>query len=153
MPLFHILEENNFQKLVPAGACLLMLTVTGAFLELFPELYRIIVRFATSEWRILTKQIAYESSDSGNPVLAVFIAGEFMDQVSEALNDFYIPFLFGYFIGSLCAMLSFACPLQNLIYTLAASHLCAAFFRAFYLMYSPFRPKFILQSSKYCFKF
>ncbi|TMW50703.1 hypothetical protein DOY81_004227 [Sarcophaga bullata] len=123
VPLFHILEENNFQKLVPAGACLLMLTVTGAFLELFPELYRIIVRFATSEWRILTKQIAYESSDSGNPVLAVFIA------------------------GSLCAMLSFACPLQNLTYTLAASHLCAAFFRAFYLMYSPFRPKFILQSN------
>ena len=78
VPLFHILEENNFQKLVPAGACLLMLTVTGAFLELFPELYRIIVRFATSEWRILTKQVAYESSDSGNPVLAVFIAGEFI---------------------------------------------------------------------------
>lgn len=53
-----------------------MLTVTGAFLELFPELYRIIVRFATSEWRILTKQIAYESVDSGNPILAVFIAGK-----------------------------------------------------------------------------
>lgn len=76
VPLFHILDENNFHKLVPAAACMLMLTVTGGFLELFPELYRIIVRFATSEWRILTKQIAYESSDSGNPVLAVFIAGE-----------------------------------------------------------------------------
>lgn len=76
VPLFHILDENNFNKLVPAAACMLMLTVTGGFLELFPELYRIIVRFATSEWRILTKQISYESSDSGNPVLAVFIAGE-----------------------------------------------------------------------------
>ncbi|KAM7352436.1 torn and diminished rhabdomeres isoform 2-T2 [Cochliomyia hominivorax] len=123
VPLFHILDENNFHKLVPAAACMLMLTVTGGFLELFPELYRIIVRFATSEWRILTKQIAYESSDSGNPVLAVFIA------------------------GSLCAMLSFACPLQNLSHTLAASHMCAVFFRAFYLLYSPFRPKFILQSN------
>ncbi|XP_058986292.1 uncharacterized protein LOC131806331 [Musca domestica] len=121
VPLFHILDENNFHKLVPAAACMLMLTVTGAFLELFPELYRIIVRFATSEWRILTKQIAYESSESGNPVLAVFIA------------------------GSLCAMLAFACPLQNLSYMLAASHLCAVFFRAFYLLYTPFRPKFILQ--------
>lgn len=76
VPLFHILDDNNFHKLVPAAACMLMLTVTGAFLELFPELYRIIVRFATSEWRILTKQIAYESSESGNPVLAVFIAGK-----------------------------------------------------------------------------
>ncbi|KAI8042199.1 hypothetical protein M5D96_003501 [Drosophila gunungcola] len=72
---------------------------SAAFLELFPELYGIVVRLATSEWRILSKQISYESSESGNPVLAVFIA------------------------GSMCAMLAFACPLQHLSYTLAAGHM------------------------------
>ncbi|XP_037927481.1 uncharacterized protein LOC119662015 [Teleopsis dalmanni] len=123
VPLFTILDENNFHKLVPAAACLLMLTCCGAFLELFPELYGIIVRFATSEWKVLSKQISYESSDSGNPVLAVFVA------------------------GSLCAMLAFACPLQNLTYMLAAGHLSAGFFRAFYLLYTPFRPKFMQQNS------
>lgn len=75
MPLSEILNEHDFHKLVPAAACLLMLVASGALLELFPELYGLIVRFASSEWKILTKQIAYESSDSGNPVLAVFIAG------------------------------------------------------------------------------
>ncbi|KAI9585499.1 uncharacterized protein LOC119633555 [Glossina fuscipes] len=123
VPLFNILDENNFHKLVPAAACLLMLTTAGAFLELFPELYGIIVKFATSEWRILSKQISYESTDSGNPVLAVFIG------------------------GSLCAMLAFACPLQNLSHTLAASHLSAILFRSFYLLYAPFRPKFIQQNN------
>lgn len=124
VPLFAILDEHNFHKLIPAAACMLMLTCSGAFLELFPELYGLIVRFASSEWKILTKQIAYESSDSGNPVLAVFIG------------------------GSLCAMLAFACPLQHLSYTLAASHITAGLLRALYLLYSPYRPKFIQPSSK-----
>lgn len=123
VPLFKILEENGFQKLIQAAACLLLLTCSGSFLELFPEMYSIIVRFAKSEWKILSRQISYESSDSGNPVLAVFIA------------------------GSLCAMVAFACPLQHLTYTLAAGHLCAGLFRAFYLLYSPFRPKYVQQNS------
>ncbi|ALC40342.1 tadr [Drosophila busckii] len=123
VPLFNILDESGFHKLVPAGACMLLLTSSTAFLELFPELYGIVVRLATSEWRILSKQISYESSDSGNPVLAVFIA------------------------GSLCAMLAFACPLQHLSYTLAASHMCAVMLRAFYLLYTPYRPKFMQPSS------
>lgn len=76
MPLSEILNEHGFHKLIPAAACLLMLVASGALLELFPELYGLIVRFASSEWKILTRQIAYESSDSGNPVLAVFIAGK-----------------------------------------------------------------------------
>ncbi|XP_026843106.1 uncharacterized protein LOC6593413 [Drosophila persimilis] len=124
VPLFNILDESGFHKLVPASACMLLLTSSAAFLELFPELYGIVVRLATSEWRILSKQISYESSESGNPVLAVFIA------------------------GSLCAMLAFACPLQHLSYTLAASHIGAGFLRAFYLLYTPYRPKFMHPSSE-----
>ncbi|XP_030382954.1 uncharacterized protein LOC115630502 [Scaptodrosophila lebanonensis] len=123
VPLFNILDESGFHKLVPASACMLLLTSSAAFLELFPGLYGIVVRFATSEWRILSKQISYESSDSGNPVLAVFIG------------------------GSLCAMLAFACPLQHLSYTLAASHMTSVFLRAFYLLYTPYRPKYIQPSS------
>ncbi|EDW03623.1 uncharacterized protein LOC6562179 [Drosophila grimshawi] len=123
VPLFNILDESGFHKLVPASACMLLLTSSAAFLEIFPELYGIVVRLATSEWRILSKQISYESSDSGNPVLAVFIA------------------------GSLCAMLAFACPLQHLSYCLAASHITGALLRAFYLLYVPYRPKFMQPSS------
>ncbi|XP_016964626.1 uncharacterized protein LOC108034278 [Drosophila biarmipes] len=124
VPLFNILDESGFHKLVPASACMLLLTSSAAFLELFPELYGIVVRLATSEWRILSKQISYESSESGNPVLAVFIA------------------------GSMCAMLAFACPLQHLSYTLAAGHMGGVFLRAFYLLYVPYRPKFMAPSSE-----
>ncbi|KAH8269347.1 hypothetical protein KR018_005980, partial [Drosophila ironensis] len=124
VPLFNILDESGFHKLVPASACMLLLTSSAAFLELFPELYGIVVRLATSEWRILSKQICYESSESGNPVLAVFIA------------------------GSMCAMLAFACPLQHLSYTLAAGHMGGVFLRAFYLLYTPYRPKFLAPSSE-----
>ncbi|XP_037710578.1 uncharacterized protein LOC119547686 [Drosophila subpulchrella] len=124
VPLFNILDESGFHKLVPASACMLLLTSSAAFLELFPELYGIVVRLATSEWRILSKQISYESSESGNPVLAVFIA------------------------GSMCAMLAFACPLQHLSYTLAAGHMGGVFLRAFYLLYIPYRPKFMAPSSE-----
>lgn len=122
VPVFQLLEANNLNKLVPATACLLVLSCSGAFLELFPELCNIIVRLATAEWKILSRQISYESPDSGSPMLAIFIA------------------------GSLCAMLAFACPLQNLTHILAASHLCAGLIRAFYLLYSPFRPKFLQQT-------
>lgn len=76
MPLSEILNEHNFRNLIPAAACLLMLVASGALLELFPELYGQIVRFASPEWKILTRQIAYESAESGNPLLAVFIAGK-----------------------------------------------------------------------------
>ncbi|XP_016985317.1 uncharacterized protein LOC108048808 isoform X2 [Drosophila rhopaloa] len=124
VPLFNILDESGFHKLVPASACMLLLTSSAAFLELFPELYGIVVRLATSEWRILSKQISYESSESGNPVLAVFIG------------------------GSMCAMLAFACPLQHLSYTLAAGHMGGVFLRAFYLLYIPYRPKFMAPSSE-----
>ncbi|EDX15391.1 GD12041 [Drosophila simulans] len=103
---------------------MLLLTSSAAFLELFPELYGIVVRLATSEWRILSKQISYESSESGNPVLAVFIA------------------------GSMCAMLAFACPLQHLSYTLAAGHMGGVFLRALYLLYIPYRPKYMAPSSE-----
>lgn len=74
-PLLTFLDDITLGKLVPAAACLLMLTSSAAYLELFPELYGLIVRFATSEWKVLSKQISYESSESGSPVLAIFISG------------------------------------------------------------------------------
>ncbi|XP_012156897.1 probable cationic amino acid transporter [Ceratitis capitata] len=118
-PLFTLLDEVDLHKLVPAVGCVLMLTSSAAYLQFFPELYGIIVRFATSEWKVLSRQISYESPDSGSPVLAIFIS------------------------GSLCAMLAFACPMQHLILMLAASYLVAVYLRAFYLLYIPYRPKYI----------
>lgn len=123
------MEKQDFHKVEPAVACLLVLACSGAFLELFPEMYSLIVRLTTSEWKILARQIGYENNDSGSPVLAIFTG------------------------GSLCAMLAFACPLQNLIYILAASHLCSGIFRAFYLLYSPFRPKYMVSNSSKFFVF
>lgn len=121
-PFLYFLDDIALGKLVPAAACLLMLTSSAAYLELFPELYGLIVRFATSEWKVLSKHVSYESSESGSPVFAIFIS------------------------GSLCAMLAFACPMQHLINTLAASHLAAGFLRALYLLYIPVRPKYIQRS-------
>lgn len=106
-------------QVIPAIACLLVLSCSGAILELFPELYGLVVKLTTSEWKVLARQIGYENRESGSPVLAIFTA------------------------GSLCAMLAFACPLQILSHILAASHLSGTIFRAFYLLYSQFRPKFM----------
>ncbi|XP_055635718.1 probable cationic amino acid transporter [Toxorhynchites rutilus septentrionalis] len=123
VPMLAILENKDFHKAIPAIACLLVLTCSGALLELFPEMYYQIVQLTTSDWRILAKQIGYENKDSGSPILAVFTG------------------------GSLCAMLAFACPLENLIYILAASNVLATFLRAFYLLYIPFRPQYTEQQS------
>lgn len=117
VPTFHVMEEHNLAKIIPAVACLLVLACSGALIELFP--YKKIVELATSDWRILAKQIGFENSDTGSPVLAVFIS------------------------GSLCAMMAFACPLQNLVYILAGSHLLGIVFRSIYLLYIPFRPKIV----------
>ncbi|XP_055541457.1 uncharacterized protein LOC129727553 isoform X2 [Wyeomyia smithii] len=124
VPMLAILENKDFHKAIPATACLLVLTCSGALLELFPEMYNHIVHLTTSEWKILAKQIGYENKDSGSPILAVFTG------------------------GSLCAMLAFACPLENLIYILAASNVLATFCRAFYLMYVPFRPQYLEQQNE-----
>ncbi|XP_058453329.1 probable cationic amino acid transporter [Malaya genurostris] len=121
VPLLSILENKDFHKAIPAVACLLVLTCSGALLELFPEMFYQIVQLTTSDWRILAKQIGYENRDSGSPILAVFTG------------------------GSLCAMLAFACPLENLIYILAASNVLASLLRAFYLLYIPFRPQYLEQ--------
>ncbi|XP_053696429.1 probable cationic amino acid transporter [Sabethes cyaneus] len=123
VPIFAILENKDFHKAIPATACVLVLTCSGALLELFPEMYNQIVHLTTSEWKILAKQIGYENRDSGSPILAVFTG------------------------GSLCAMLTFACPLENLIYILAASNVLATFCRAFYLLYIPFRPQYLEQQN------
>lgn len=122
MPVLSILDIKDFHKVEPAVACLLLLACSGAFLELFSEIFQLIVQLTTSDWKIFSRQIGYEDSDSGSPVLAVFIG------------------------GSLCAMAAFACPLENLTYILAASQLTAGLIRAFYLMYSPFRPKYIMNN-------
>lgn len=124
VPMLAILENKDFHKAIAAVACLLVLTCSGALLELFPEMFYQIVQLTTSDWKILAKQIGYENRNSGSPMLAVFTG------------------------GSLCAMLAFACPMQNLTYILAASHLMATFLRAFYLLYIPFRPQYMEQQNE-----
>lgn len=119
VPILSLLSLRDFIKVTPAIACLLVLACSGAILELFPEMYTIIVKLSQVEWKILAKQISYENKDSGSPILAIFLG------------------------GSLCAMLAFACPLQTLTHILAGSHLLSGILRASYLLFSPFRPKFV----------
>lgn len=88
VPLFVILSDNGYGKLIAAAACLLLIVCSTSILELFPELYKIFVKLATSEWKIFLKQISYENSDSGNPVLAVFIAGLFFYRKLQIKNVF-----------------------------------------------------------------
>lgn len=117
MPILRILESKDLHKLIPAIGCLYVIACSAALLEVFTEAFQIVVRFATSEWKILLKQISYESRESGSPVLAVFVC------------------------GSLVAILAFACPLQNMTYVIAGAQLIAGVLRAFYFLYAAFRPK------------
>lgn len=103
---------------------MLVLSCSSALMELFPEMYKKIVQLASSDWKILVKQIGLENPHTGSPVLAVFTS------------------------GSLCAMMAFACPLENLLYILAGSHLLSVIFRGIYLLYIPFKPKILEVISK-----
>ena len=123
VPTFHIMESQGISKIIPAVACMTVLACSGALMELFPEMYKKIVTLTNSDWRILAKQIGFENSDTGSPVLAIFTS------------------------GSLCAMLAFACPLENLLYILACGHLASVVFRSLYLLYIPFRPKVVVTSA------
>lgn len=111
------METKDLHKLIPAIGCLFVIACSAMLLEVFTETFQIIVRFATSEWKILLKQISYESRDSGNPVLAIFVC------------------------GSLVAILAFACPMQNMTFIIAGAQLTAGTMRAIYFLYAPFRPK------------
>jgi hypothetical protein len=124
VPILRILETKDLHKLIPAIGCLYVIACSAALLEIFTETFQIIVRFATSEWKILLKQISYESRDSGNPVLAIFVC------------------------GSLVAILAFACPMQNMTFIIAGSQLTAGILRALYFLYAPFRPKSMNPKSK-----
>lgn len=117
MPILRILESKDLHKLIPAIGCLYVIACSAALLEVFTETFQIIVRLATSEWKILLKQISYESRDSGSPVLAIFVS------------------------GSLVAILAFACPLQNMTFVIGGSQLMAGVLRSVYFLYAPFRPK------------
>jgi hypothetical protein len=129
VPILRILETKDLHKLIPAIGCLYVIACSAALLEVFTETFQIIVRFATSEWKILLKQISYESRDSGNPVLAIFVG------------------------GSLVAILAFACPMQSMTFIIAGSQLTAGILRAVYFLYAPFRPKSMNpKSKKICFK-
>lgn len=119
VPILRILESKDLHKLIPAIGCLYVIACSAALLEVFTEAIQIVVRLAKSEWKILLKQISYESRDSGSPVLAVFVA------------------------GSLVAILAFTCPLQNMTYVIAGSQLTAGVLRSSYFLYAPFRPKSI----------
>lgn len=119
VPILSILETLDFHSFEPAVACLYVLICSCAFIELFSEMFHLLVTLTTSDWKILSRQIGYEHGDSGSPVLAVFIG------------------------GSICAMISFACPLQIIVYFIAGSQLFSGLLRAFYLFYSPFRPKYM----------
>lgn len=119
VPILRILESKDLHKLIPAIGCLYVIACSSALLEVFTEAIQIVVRLAKSEWKILLKQISYESRESGSPVLAVFVA------------------------GSLVAILAFTCPLQNMTYVIAGSQLIAGVLRASYFLYAPFRPKSI----------
>jgi len=103
--------------LIPAISCLYIISCSGILLELFPETFNIVVRLATSEWKILLKQIGYENRETGNPSLAIFVA------------------------GSLIAILTFVCPLQNLTFIIAGAQLCHGILVAIFFLYSPYRPK------------
>lgn len=120
VPVIRIMEDQNLSKIIPAVLCMLVLASSGALMELFPEMYQKMVQLTTSDWRILAKQIGFENKDTGSPVLAIFTS------------------------GSLCAMMAFACPLQNLLCILAGSHLLGVVFRAIYLLYIPFRPRVVV---------
>lgn len=121
-----ILEKTDFHNWESAAACLLVLACSCAFLELFPEMYNLIVALTTADWKILSRQIGYENGDSGSPVLAIFTG------------------------GSICAMIAFACPMEFIIYLIAGSQLTASIIRAFYLFYSPFRPKCVTTNQSEC---
>lgn len=125
VPILRILETKDLHKLIPAIGCLYVIACSAALLEVFTETFQIIVRFATSEWKILLKQISYESRDSGNPVLAIFVC------------------------GSLVAILAFACPMQNMTFIISGAQLTAGIMRAFYFLYAPFRPKSMNPKSKH----
>lgn len=120
IPIFQIMEDQNLVKVIPPTACLLVLSCSGAIMELFPEMYHKIVELTRSDWQILPKQIGYENRESGSHVLSIFTA------------------------GSLCAMLAFACPMYNLLYILGGSHLLGVALRANYVMYIRFRPKILI---------
>lgn len=85
-------------------------------------MFNLIVKLTTSDWKILSRQIGYEHGDSGSPVLAVFTG------------------------GSICAMIAFACPMEIMIQFIAGSQLFSGLLRIFYLFYSPFRPKYMINN-------
>lgn len=117
VPLLQILNAKDLHKLIPAMSCLYVIACSGILLEIFPEAFSIITRLATSEWKILLKQIGYENRETGNASLSVFVC------------------------GSLVATLVFVCPLQNLTYIIAGANISAGFLRAFFFLYYPCRPR------------
>lgn len=122
VPILSLLATLDFRNFEPAVACLYVLICSCAFIEVFSEMFNLIVKLTTSEWKILSRQIGYEHGDSGSPVLAIFIG------------------------GSLCAMIAFACPLEITITFIAGSHLFACLLRIFYVFYTPFRPKYMINT-------
>lgn len=65
--MLTVLEEKSFHKTLPIVACLLVLSSSGAILDIFPEMYRLIVKLTKPDFKVLSKQIGHETFESGSP--------------------------------------------------------------------------------------
>lgn len=65
--MLTVLEEKSFHKTLPVVACLLVLSSSGAILDIFPEMYNLIVKLTKPDFKVLSKQIGHETFESGSP--------------------------------------------------------------------------------------
>lgn len=73
-------------NLTHCNCSFLYLPFFQALIELFSEMFGLIVELTTSEWKIISRQIGYEHGDSGNPVLAVFCGGSICAMIACEYN-------------------------------------------------------------------
>ncbi|VVC89331.1 unnamed protein product [Leptidea sinapis] len=110
LPVSSLLEARAANWICPALAGVTVAGVSLALTELCPLLFSVLVLLASSEWKVLTRSMTYESTTTGSPVLAVFTG------------------------GSLAAILAFACPLSHMITLMNASHLLSIAIQALHFI-------------------
>lgn len=109
--------------------CTSCLTLT----EIFPSLYSQFEILASKEWQIFFSSLKYRNSFTGAPLLAIFSAGIF---------HLKFQILHREFLGSLSAILAFACPLAYLVKLLNVSTLLKCVFKSLLVLYYYYRPEF-----------